>query len=619
SLVGWAAISTPRTAHGLTTPPKGTEVVLELHDVQGDVVATRNVALTEHGKFWGRIRVPERASLGGWTAVATIGTQKIVAYFELRDVRPPQFEVRAAALADARLRGESAEVVAHASYYFGGAVPVTQARANNLCHQRQVTPPGLGLGYELARVEHGDDVAYSVEASVTPEIAADGSVHAIVPTIGLAPGTDYACTTDVAVQDAGFEEVGGSAPWFVYPSRYLAVRQVQAERDPQRPQWLLRAVDREGKRGEVQAFELNLERVEERRGKDGIVREHLVRVHRCRKDTRSDGEDVRCDPGKLAPGHYRASLATTIDGASMKWRDEVHVHAPPKPTPRQPASERRWLELSVAPNNPAPGDEVTVTVLGPAVDGHGMLARSHVGMRELIPFTMKAGVAELKLRATDAWIPGIELHAFVVAKGATAGGRLQQWTDSASITVGDESRRLTVSLRAAEVTTAGAELPIEVRVQDTRGEPVRGRVALWAVDEALHALVAPRIPDLVREFAVARRLPTRFIETFSQVMQPYTVRDDPYEHGWSSGSGFGNGSGSGFGAGGRGGLGIRAPQARQRFEGTPIFIGDAELDADGRAQLRGTMPDNLTTFRLTAIASADATSGPGLARFGHSD
>ncbi|MFO0634578.1 MAG: alpha-2-macroglobulin family protein [Nannocystaceae bacterium] len=124
---------------------------------------------------------------------------------------------------------------------------------------------------------------------------------------------------------------------------------------------------------------------------------------------------------------------------------------------------------------------------------------------------------------------------------------------------------------------------------------------------------------LTATFAAPRYVPTRFLETYSEVLRPYQTREDPFSLAWG---GFGTGgSGAGHGSGGLGvrGGSVSAPTARQKFEGTPIFIGDAAIDAKGNATVRGTMPDNLTTFRVTAIASADGPSGPGLARFGHGD
>ena len=59
--------------------------------------------------------------------------------------------------------------------------------------------------------------------------------------------------------------------------------------------------------------------------------------------------------------------------------------------------------------------------------------------------------------------------------------------------------------------------------------------------------------------------------------------------------------------------------ARKRFETTPIFIGDVTLDASGEGLVSGRMPENLTTFRITAIASATLPGSKATGRFGHAE
>lgn len=617
SIVGWAAISTPTTEHGLARPRAGSKVELQLSDARGDVVARRTVKMTAHGKYSGRLRLPPTASLGRYDAVAVIDERRFTASFELRDVRAPAFEVQAAAVADARVRGETAEIVTHANYYFGGQVHATEARAVSSCQRRAVRPPGLDEAWSTATPQVDPELPWSQRLDGAAVIAGDGTVRTRVATDALVRGVDYLCTTDVAVQDSSFEEVGATATWFVYPTQYLAVKW-DARADGR--SWGLRAVDRDGKQRRVQAYKLELSRMQPKRGADDVVTDVAVHVKRCRGETRTSGDDARCDSGKLEPGRYRAVITATIDETPVTWEGDFWIDEPQRIVAEEPR-ERTWLELQLSTNAPAVGQTLVVHARGPTIDAHGVLAFSHLGLRRTVPFELVKGEAKIELPVTDAWIPQVSLHAFVVAPGPDAKSPPRHYTDSANVFVGSQSRRLDVAVEVPEVTHAGAQLPIAVHVKGPDGEPVSGRVAIWAVDEALHSLVAPRIPDLVATFSASRHVPTRFLETYSEVLRPYQTREDPFSLSWGHMGSSGGGMGAGHGAGG---LGVRAggvatPAARQKFEGTPIFIGDAPIDAKGNALVRGTMPDNLTTFRVTAIASADGVSGPGLARFGHSD
>lgn len=620
SVVGWAAVSTTRSAHGLLRPKAGAPVELEIVDHRNDVVARRKVAVTAHGKYWARLPLPAHIGLGRYEVRAKLPERgrglahmkeaTVSSDFEVRDVEVPEFEVRTT-MPDANLvRPEAGEIVAHAGYFFGGPVPIKQQRATTRCNRAHVTVPGIDRSWQTLRAEFPAD-RWSWPLDTTATDGPPGEVRYRIETKDLPPGVDLACETDLAIGDASFTEVGATQGWYVHPSRYVVVHSTVG-----RTTYAVdaRAVDADGEVRVVQPVGVEIARYEQRRDAKGNLDDVPIRVHRCALDTTATGADARCAPGTLAEGRYRASFTTKIDGVVATHEEQFWISAPSK---ARVSHEPTSLELRVESTHAQPGGRLKVEMVAPKVSGPGVLSFSHGGLRRLIPFELKNGAASLELAVTDAWVPAVQLEAFVVTKGESERAPPRTWRDGIGITVGPEHRRLAVTLAAPTVAGAGDPVSIEVRVAGSKGEPVDGRVALWAVDEAIHAMVPPRIPDFVATFAQGRRVNDAFFETFSDVLRPYTVRDDPFEggtYGHGSGAGFGSGSGRGFG--GRGAVG--AAPVRRRFEATPIFVGDAAVK-DGRAVVEGRMPENLSTFRVTAIASAEVEAGPGLGRFGHGD
>lgn len=621
SVVGWAAISTTRNGHGLLRPKAGAPVVLELLDNHGEVITRKRVAMTKHGKYVGRLRLPATAPLGAWTVRATLperGTglahmdeAKVEAYVELRDVEPPAFEVRTSLAKAHLLREANVEIVAHAGYYYGGAVPIIKHNGNSRCAETWATPAGLERGWTLLRGGRSDRETWgALETKVVAGV--QGEIVATIATGGLPAGVDLACRTDLAIQDASFTEVGGSEAWYVHPSRYVFARMTQ-EATSQKVE--VRAIEPIDHKRMAHRVTVEIHRLEDRRTRDGSTETKEVLVRRCQVDTKATGPDATCEVSGVEPGAYVTTLTAKVDGRDLLWNARWWASLPPK---RALPTERRYLELLVEPEAPVPGDNVVVSVEGPPISGPGILAFEHGGLRELRPFELRDGSAKLELRASDAWVPGVTLDAFVVTKGTLPHEPPRVWRDSHSITVGSAHRRLAVTLDAPKTAGIGDEVSITVNVVGHDQKPIDGRVALWAVDEGIHALLEPVIPDLVATFAAGRNVETTLLETFSHVLEPYVVRPDPFEGG-SYGSGYGNGSGSG-GLGGRAGGAVTViqPKSRKRFEATPIFVGDAAVER-GVAVVRGRMPENLTSFRLTAIASAEVEAGPGLGRFGHAD
>ena len=146
-------------------------------------------------------------------------------------------------------------------------------------------------------------------------------------------------------------------------------------------------------------------------------------------------------------------------------------------------------------------------------------------------------------------------------------------------------------------------------------------MALWAVDEAVLSLTDYRTPSPLAWFVPLRYGETTTLHPFGSLLHPHVPNaDNPWLNG-ASGQGYGAGGlgmlGSGAGGGGSGMVvGSASPPARARFETTPIFLADLAVGPDGLVKAAARLPDNLTTFRITAIASAPLEDGKSPGRFG---
>src|SRR5690606_14522778 len=68
-----------------------------------------------------------------------------------------------------------------------------------------------------------------------------------------------------------------------------------------------------------------------------------------------------------------------------------------------------------------------------------------------------------------------------------------------------------------------------------------------------------------------------------------------------------------------GSIGVGSPPARSRFKTTPVFLADLAIDAGGRRSVEIEAPENLTTFRIFAVASSRLVDGESPGRFGVGD
>jgi uncharacterized protein YfaS (alpha-2-macroglobulin family) len=125
---------------------------------------------------------------------------------------------------------------------------------------------------------------------------------------------------------------------------------------------------------------------------------------------------------------------------------------------------------------------------------------------------------------------------------------------------------------------------VDVQVKDGRGEGTPAEVTVWAVDEGVLRLTGYQVPDPVEMIHPPRGLSVRIGEPLIHLALRRLYGEKGLADG---GSGGGDASGSGF---------------RSRFRTTVLFAPEVVTDARGRAQVQLELPDNLTAYRLMAVA-----------------
>jgi uncharacterized protein YfaS (alpha-2-macroglobulin family) len=125
---------------------------------------------------------------------------------------------------------------------------------------------------------------------------------------------------------------------------------------------------------------------------------------------------------------------------------------------------------------------------------------------------------------------------------------------------------------------------VAVEVRDPAGAGQRSEVTLWAVDQGVLALTGYRTPDpldlVYRPRGLGMRLASTLTTVTPQVAEGVKGKRAP----------------------GGGGGAEAADILRSRFQTTAFFLGSVLTDAEGRVTAAARLPDNLTTFRLMAVA-----------------
>lgn len=661
--VGWAAIDTPHERSGLARPAQGTKVAFTLLDAQDRTVATAQSATTGEGKFWAELPIPGQGSLGRFHVKAELLGKETGVSVKVEDFRVPEFSVAATvSVADLVLsRSPGAPPVptvrASASYYFGGPVPIQRASYHHTCRTSTYRPPGLGIGWHVGLLHFDWDTgrtATPIELGLAAKDAQQGRVQFEPMRDQIRIGLPNRCSVDVTVADASYQSQSGHTEYLVHPARYyLALKEpAGAVETGSQLSLPLQALTYDGKRVAARGVEATIERFysvpifkkankepaeEEAFGdEEGAIydrteerHEHILTAHLA---IPADGADGQLAFTPRQPGSYHIKLrgAAADDAADAQttaeiyvYRREPHVTFKPRPAPQR-------LEIELGASAVKPGDTLGVELRSPRPTPFGLLVLARNGLRDSYPLVLapdgkdgKLGRGRLELPVDDSWFQRVTLSALVVERPPGELPKVE--TALSSVSMGQEHRNLQVQIEAPSQAGAGARVPVRVRVFDAQGQALppqaMARVALWAVDEAVLDLTGYSTTNPLSHFVPQSGPGLSTHHEFGSLLLPFTPSTtDPWLlqlTGRSVSEAYGAG---GFGLGGSGsGGGAGMALARQDFQITPLFLADVAVESDGVAKVDAKLPDNLTTFRITAVASARLVDGQSPGRFGLSD
>jgi alpha-2-macroglobulin len=133
----------------------------------------------------------------------------------------------------------------------------------------------------------------------------------------------------------------------------------------------------------------------------------------------------------------------------------------------------------------------------------------------------------------------------------------------------------------------GEEVVATVELRDAQGKPMSGEVTFMAVDEGVLSLTGYQTPDVLsqmygeRALAVMTREARRRLASRAELKRVAGDKGD------------------------EGGDGLAGMNYRAKFATTAAYMPLVHVDGSGRAQVRFVLPENLTTFRLMAVAVGD--------------
>ncbi len=578
----------------LSVLPEGTAVTARLRDARNNVVQTIELRSNNYSTINGQFLVAEGAMLGNYVIEVVVDGEAHRHSFQVQDYRKPDYAVTVTTDKEAYVTGETVSVNVEAAYFFGE--PVANARTE----LRQFF---LAENYDYGwREESAAPQYYWVKGSQPAQTGTTDGNGRLTFTLradaGLYEGNRLDWRSNVreslwaveATSDDGSRQtVSGVRIVRVYSAAEIVTLNTDGYLHAPGNSFPIEAMVKtiEGQPVNGRTVTLTLRRWSE----NSYSYNTIIQTHTL--TTGADGK-ARLPFTIAQPGFYQIR-ATTKDRLGNYVEFLTYVYAFNYLEPGWYGQSDR-LRVSADRESYAPGDTARLLVES-SFSGPALLTfeRGSTRREELVQLTAPATLLEVAIQPDDrpniyvtvnAWEPqagGIDENSY----SSIPDSRLRIASVNLSVPVTDKTLLITIT-PDKEVYAPREEATFTVRVTNQAGVPVAAEVSLAMVDEAIFSLSSDQSGPIFNAF---------YSERSNQVRTYSALAPQRYL-----------GGGGGMGGGGNGdGL---AGNPRADFPDTAVWFPVLQTDFNGEATVTVTLPDSLTSWRLTAKgATADTQVG----------
>ena len=603
-----------RTRGTLHLPEAGSTMRLRFSDEDGGKAKELTVKLSRFGTFSSTFTLPESARLGWWRAFVSgkLAGRDIngSTNFRVEQYRKPQFKVDVR-VPTSLIAGEAMQARTEARYLFGGPMPGANATTTITRDTAGFSPEGFsGFDFGVQTWWYDDDEprpTSEVYARQRGVIADDGNFVTDVGNVATPAGFTWRYTVETEVQDVNRQTVANRASTLVHPaSTYVGVN-------------VKGGFGEVGKETTINIVGVNVDGSKQANRPVDVVIKHR-QWKSIRKKDPALGRYVLVSEAVEEKTGGCAGLTTAVDAVACKFSPtKAGLHVVEASITDEEGRVQRtktsfyvsgsgWVSWGMRDDDRvdlvldkakyAPGETAKVLIKSPWPSAEAIITTEREGVRTARRIQLKGAATAVDIPITDDDIPNIYASVVMVrgrigdddaqktaAKGELDPGRPQVKVGWINLPVEKDQKRLRVSLDAgAGSHRPGQKIKVKLAVKDNAGNGVPAEVTVWAVDEGVLRLTSYTPPDILEAFHRQRGLSVRYGESLIHLVRKTSYgivsKGDP-------GGGGGSDAGSGF---------------RSNFKTTAFFKPDVVADASGNATFEVTLPDDLTTYRLMAIA-----------------
>lgn len=598
--------------------PTGKSYLFRLSDSRGTELVNQTVTLSEFGSFDYDLKLAETAPLGYYYANLSDppdssgmeGESYMYTSFRVEAYRPAEFSVRVRAASSSFLLGDSAVAFVSAHYLFGAPLAGQKVAWNAYLDRDGFRPEGFE-GYQFGVPEWYDAETERFAGRVLSQsrgtLDDQGNARFAVPV--RAAGVDFPLSLMVSadVTSPGRQVIGASEKIIIHPaSYYIGLRPSTSFAEAMKPlPFDLVTVTPEGTAAPGKSLKVRLVKRQwhsVRKAGSGGRYEWLSKAVDTPVDSIAVTSTAAAQSKSFTPkeaGIYFLEAAGREAGGRAT-RSEAYIYVTGKGYVAWEREDDDRIELVADRASYKPGQTARVMVKSPFESARALVTLEREGVMSQQVLTLSGSTPTIEIPLTHKHLPNVFMSV-ILLRGRSSDhiyseegediGRPAFKIGYVNLPVDPGTRHLKVAVKPDRSDyLPGATVTLDIDVRDAAGEPSAAEVTLAVVDRGVLNLINYELPDPFDAFYGNRPLSVQTSETRLHVVEQRNYGEKGEKRGGGGAEGFGS-----------------EMDLRKNFKATAYWHPALDVDATGRARVTFKLPDNLTTFKIMAVANSIAS------------
>lgn len=618
-----------------------------VEDQRENEVAKGALTVNAFGGFDTVIKLPDNMNLGD--ALVKFQTTSVMKafddydfnhYFQVQEFRRPEFEVVAKNETEGPLFVRNhADVSVTAKYFAGGGLTNTEVEWSVTATPTTFTPPNRGdytFGKWIPWWRHENQNGETDSRDFKGRTDATGKHRLRIDFDSVKPARPSTVTAQATVQDVNRQTWTSIATMLIHPANlYVGLKSDKLfvqQGEPLVVQSIVTDLDGKAianREVKMHAVLLDWKQVQgEWKAVESNPQDCVIK---------SANDAANCTFTAKEGGTYRV-VATIHDDNERANESELTLWVAGGKLPPDRSVEADKVELIPDRKEYKNGDTAQILIQAPFYPAEAAMTLRRSGIVKVTRFRIDGPTYTLRLPIEEAWTPNVHVQVDLVGteprnevvriEGRAERRRSAFASGEINLSIPPLSRKLNVAVSPREKTLEpAASTTVDVEVKDAAGKRVAGsEVAVVVVDESVLKLADYELTDPLGVFYGERAANTTDYHSRAHLQ----LLDD---EGRLAGGGPAGGGGGGAMetielsstvraysvrvADSRGFLnfaldGVNNTEPakialRQNFNALAVFAPSVRTDVNGRARVQVKLPDNLTRYRVMAVAVAGGT------------